>query len=155
MMKCRQITSGEAEAPTCGMNICCFCCDRKGSCDEACRDAMNEEMARDCPDAFSEETALLTMKKDAAAVIKAIDSLTIQKKKIEEQEKEMRAQLVKAMEQYGVKKFESDSVTFTYTAPTVKHSIDSVKLKKELPDVAAKYTKISNVSASVKIEVKG
>ena len=95
------------------------------------------------------------MKKDAAAVIKAIAALTIQKKQIEEQEKEMRAQLMKAMEQYGVKKFESDSVTFTYTAPTVRNSIDSVKLKKELPDVAAKYTKTSNVSASVKIEVKG
>lgn len=154
MMKCRQITSGEAATPTCGLNICCFYCDRKDSCEEACGDA-KDGMAQKCPDAFSEETALSKMKKDAAAVIKAIADLTIQKKKIEEQEKEMRVQLVKAMEQYGVKKFESDSVTFTYTAPTVRNSIDSVKLKKELPDVAAKYTKTSNVSASVKIEVKG
>lgn len=153
MMKCRQITSGEAATPTCGQNICCFYCDRKGSCEEACGDA-KDGLAQDCPDAFDEETALVTMKKDAAAVIKAIAALTIQKKKIEDQEKEMRAQLVKAMEQYGVKKFESDSVTFTYTAPTVRNSIDSTKLKKELPDVAAKYTKTSNVSASVKIEVK-
>ena len=152
MIKCRQITSGEATTPTCGQNICCFCCDRKDSCEEVCGDA---DMAHDCPDAFDEEAALVTMKKDAAAVIKAIAALTIQKKKIEEQEKEMRVQLIKAMEQYGVKKFESDSVTFTYTAPTVRNSIDSTKLKKELPDVAAKYMKTSNVSASVKIEVKG
>ena len=152
MIKCRQITSGEATTPTCGQNICCFCCDRKDSCEEVCGDA---DMAHDCPDAFDEEAALVTMKKDAAAVIKAIAALTIQKKKIEEQEKEMRVQLIKAMEQYGVKKFESDSVTFTYTAPTVRNSIDSTKLKKELPDVAAKYTKTSNVSASVKIEVRG
>ena len=154
MMKCRQITSGEAATPTCGQNICCFYCDRKDSCEEACGDA-KDGLAQDCPDAFDEETALLTMKKDAAAVIKAIADLTIQKKKIEEQEKEMRVQIVKAMEQYGVKKFESDSVTFTYTAPTVRNTIDSTKLKKELPDVAAKYTKTSNISASVKIEVKG
>ena len=104
---------------------------------------------------INQEDALVVMKKDAAAVIKAIADLTIQKKKIEEQEKGMRAQLIKAMEQYGVKKFESDSVTFTYTAPMVRNSIDSAKLKKELPDVAAKYTKTSNVSASVKIEVRG
>jgi predicted phage-related endonuclease len=104
---------------------------------------------------MNQEDALVVMKKDAAAVIKAIADLTIQKKKIEEQEKGMRAQLIKAMEQYGVKKFESDSVTFTYTAPMVRNSIDSAKLKKELPDVAAKYTKTSNVSASVKIEVRG
>lgn len=153
MMKCRQITSGEVATPTCGQSICCFYCDRKDSCEEACGDA-KDGVAQKCQDAFSEENALLTMKKDAAAVIKAIADLTIQKKKIEDQEKEMRAQLVKAMEQYGVKKFESDSVTFTYTAPTVRNSIDSVKLKKELPDVAAKYMKTSNVSASVKIEVK-
>ncbi len=153
MMKCRQITSGEVATPTCGQSICCFYCDRKDSCEEACGDA-KDGVAQKCQDAFSEENALLTMKKDAAAVIKAIADLTIQKKKLEEKEKEMRAQLVKAMEQYGVKKFESDSVTFTYTAPTVRNSIDSVKLKKELPDVAAKYTKTSNVSASVKIEVK-
>ena len=152
MMKCRQITSGEVATPTCGQSICCFYCDRKDSCEEACGDA-KDGVAQKCQDAFSEENALLTMKKDAAAVIKAIADLTIQKKKLEEKEKEMRAQLVKAMEQYGVKKFESD-VTFTYTAPTVRNSIDSVKLKKELPDVAAKYTKTSNVSASVKIEVK-
>lgn len=154
MMKCRQITSGEALVPTCGQDICCFECGRKDSCEEACGD-VKDGQAQGCPDAFSEETALLTMKKDAAEVIKAIADLTIQKKKIEEQEKGMRAQLIKAMEQYGVKKFESDSVTFTYTAPTTRNSIDSAKLKKELPDVAAKYTKTSNVSASVKIEVKG
>ena len=153
MMKCRQITSGEAETPTCGLNVCCFYCDRKDSCEEMCGDA-KDGLAQKCPEAFSEETALLTMKKDAAAVIKKIVALTIQKKQIEDQEKEMRAQLMKAMEQYGVKKFESDSVTFTYIAATVRNSIDSTKLKKELPDVAAKYTKTSNVSASVKIEVK-
>lgn len=154
MMKCRQITSGEVATPTCGQSICCFYCDRKDSCEEACGDA-KDGVAQKCQDAFSEENALLTMKKDAAAVIKAIADLTIQKKKLEEKEKEMRAQLVKAMEQYGVKKFESDSVTFTYTAPTVRNTIDSAKLKKEMPDVAAKYMKTSNVSASVKIEVKG
>lgn len=153
MIKCRQITSGEVKPPTCGQNICCFECDRKGSCDEACED-VKDGMEPDCPDAFDEDTALVIMKKDTAAVIKKIAALTIQKKKIEDQEKEMRAQLLKAMEQYGVKKFESDSVTFTYTAPTVRNSIDSTKLKKELPDVAAKYMKTSNVSASVKIEVK-
>lgn len=153
MMKCRQITSGEAATPTCGKDICCFECDQRFMCEEACGDA-KEGLAQACPDAFSEENALATMKKDAAAVIKAIAEITIQKKKLEEQEKEMRAQLVKAMEQYGVKKFDTPEVTFTYVAATVRDSIDSAKLKKELPDVAAKYSKTSNVSASVTIKVK-
>lgn len=146
MIKCKQAM----ESSSCGKVCCCLECEEKESCEDICN-----MLSEDCEDALNEETALLTMKKDAAVVIKAIADLTIQKKKIEEQEKEMRVQLVKAMEQYGVKKFESDSVTFTYTAPTVRNSIDSVKLKKEMPEVAAKYTKTSNVSASVKIEVKG
>lgn len=153
MMKCKQITSGEAATPTCGKNICCLECDRKDSCGEVCT-SVKDGTAEGCEDAFSEESALVTMKKDSAKVIKAIADITIQKKKLEEQEKEMRAQLVKAMEQYGVKKFDTEEVTFTYVAPTTRNSIDSAKLKKELPDVAAKYNKVSNVSASVKIEVK-
>lgn len=39
-------------------------------------------------------------------------------------------------------------------AATTRTTIDSTKLKKDLPDVAAKYSKTSNVSASVKITVK-
>lgn len=146
MIKCKQAMEGSA----CGKVCCCLECAEREGCQEVCN-----ELSPDCEDAFDEGSALLTMKKDAAAVIKAIADLTIQKKKIEEQEKEMRAQLIKAMERYGVKKFDTPKVTFTYTAPTVRNSIDSVKLKKELPDVAAKYTKTSNVSASVRIEVKG
>lgn len=154
MMKCRQITSGQAEMPTCGKNICCFECDQKISCEEVCGEVKNGVIS-DCPEAFSEENALLAMKTDAAIVIKAIANLMIQKKQIEDQEKEMRVQLIKTMESYDVKKFESDNVIFTYIAPTVRNSIDSAKLKKEMPDVAAKYIKTSNVSAFVKIEVKG
>jgi hypothetical protein len=94
------------------------------------------------------------MQKEAAAVISAIATLTVQKKKIEDQEKAMRAQLQAAMEKYGVKSFETDEVKFVYVAPTTRTTIDSTKLKKELPDVAAQYSKTSNVSASVKITVK-
>lgn len=153
MMKCRQIASGKVAIPTCGKNICCQECDKRKSCQEVCDSVWLNE-GEGCEDAFNEETALGFMKKDASFVIKMITAISVQKKRLEEQEKEMRAMLIKAMEQYGVKKFESDSVTFTYIAPTVRSSIDSAKLKKELPDVAEKYTKTSNVSASVKIEVK-
>lgn len=63
----------------------------------------------------------------------------------------MREKLREAMEKYGVKSFETPEIKFTYVAPTTRTSIDSTKLKKDLPDVAAKY----KVSASVKITVKG
>ena len=94
------------------------------------------------------------MKQEAAAVIKVIADLTLQKKQIEDQEKAMREKLREVMEKYGVKSFETPEIKFTYVAPTTRTSIDSTKLKKDLPDVAAKYSKTSKVSASVKITVK-
>ena len=148
MIRCKQAM--EMDGSACGKVCCCLECGERADCKDVCT-----SISPDCADAISEETALAEMKKDAAAVIKAVADLTIHKKRIEEAEKEMRGKLLAAMEQYGVKKFDTPEVTFTYIAPTTRSTIDSAKLKKELPDVAAKYTKTSNVSASVKIEVKG
>ncbi len=147
MIKCKM----ESSCPK-GKVCCCAQCEERKGCDESCD---NLENIGNCGYAEMDETdALMVMKTEAAEVIKAVAALTVQKKKLEEQEKTMRAQLVKAMEKYGVKSFDAPEVKFTYTAPTSRTSIDSTKLKKELPDVAAKYSKTSSVSASVKIEVK-
>lgn len=145
MIKCKQAM----ESSACGKVCCCLECEKRESCKDVCT-----ELSPDCEDAFSEETALATMQTEAAGIIKSIAALTLQKKKIEDQEKAMREQLKEAMEKYGVKSFESDTVKFTYVAPTTRTTIDSKALKKDLPDVAAKYSKTSNVSASVKITVK-
>lgn len=145
MIKCKQAM----ESSACGKVCCCLECEQKDTCKDVC-----SALSADCEDAFTEETGLATMQKEAAAVISAIATLTVQKKKIEDQEKAMRAQLQAAMEKYGVKSFETDEVKFVYVAPTTRTTIDSTKLKKELPDVAAQYSKTSNVSASVKITVK-
>lgn len=146
MIKCKQAM----ENPTCGKVCCCLECEERESCEEVCT-----ELSPDCEDAFNEERALATMQTEAAAIIKGIANLTLQKKQIEEQEKEMRVQLMAAMEKYGVKSFENEDVKFTYVAATTRTTIDSTKLKKDLPDIAAKYSKTSNVSASVKITVRG
>lgn len=145
MIKCKQAM----ESSACGKVCCCLECEERESCKDVCT-----ELSPDCEDAFTEETGLATMQKEAAAVIQAIANLTVQKKKIEDQEKAMRSQLQAAMEKYGVKTFETDEVKFTYVAPTTRTTIDSAKLKKDLPDVAAQYSKTSPVSASVKITVK-
>lgn len=39
----------------------------------------------------------------------------------------------------------------TYVSPSVRKSIDTKKLKEEEPSLAAKYTKLTNVNASVRI----
>lgn len=153
MIKCKQVMGDKT--PECGKEICCYECEQREGCGNSCNEyESNPEAASECEERFNDENALVVMQKQEAAIIQAIADLTVQKKKIEDQEKEMRAKLVQAMERYGVKSLETPEVKFVYIAPTTRTTIDSAKLKKDLPDVAAKYSKTSNVSASVKITVK-
>lgn len=145
MIKCKQAM----ESSACGKVCCCLECEERESCKDVCT-----ELSPDCEDAFSEETALAIMQTEAAGIIKSIAPLTLQKKKIEDQEKKMKEQLQKAMEKYGVKSFENETVKFTYVAPTVENRLDSKALKADLPEVAAKYTKQSPKAGYVKITVK-
>jgi hypothetical protein len=85
-------------------------------------------------------------------IIKHIEE---QKKIAEEQAAELRAALMEAMEQNGVTSFENENIKITYVAATTRASIDSTKLKKDLPEIAQQYTKTSNVKASLRITIKG
>lgn len=127
---------------------CCFFCNKKETCEDVCG-----EMEERCEEQV-EETDLQVIQSAVPDVLQAITDITVQKKKLDEQEKVMKQKLLQAMEEYGVKSFENAKVKFMYVAPTTRTSIDSAKLKKEHPDIAEQYSKTSNVSASVRITVK-
>lgn len=93
--------------------------------------------------------------KEITPVLKQIQDLEIQAAKIEEVKKKLKEDLLKAMEKHGVKKWDNEVMTITYTAPTTRTSIDSVKLKKDMPEIAEKYSKTSNVKSSIRIKLKG
>lgn len=84
-----------------------------------------------------------------------IKSIEEQKKKAEEQAQELRSALMEAMEKNGVKTFENDRIRITYVEATTRTSIDSTKLKKEMPEIAEKYAKTSQVKATLKITLRG
>lgn len=129
---------------------CCHCCPEFGSCAEKC-----SEHPDTCGEStFDEETALATFKSQHIAVLKQIASVVNAKKQCEAQEKELKDQLKKAMEEYGVKKFESDILNITYIAETTSTSVDSAKLKKLYPKIAEECSKTSKKSAYIKVEVK-
>ena len=90
----------------------------------------------------------------AMAVMREIAELDRMKKQLEAKDKVVRQELQEAMDKYGIKKFENDILKVTYVEPTTRTTIDSARLKKELPAVAEKYTKTSQVKGSVRIEVK-
>lgn len=89
-----------------------------------------------------------------AEVESLIKSIEEEKKAAEAQAVELRAALMAAMEASGVTSFENERIKLTYVAPTTRATIDSARLKKDLPEIAEQYTKTSNVKASLRITLK-
>jgi hypothetical protein len=72
--------------------------------------------------------------------------------KLEEVVKLFKEAVLSEMQLKGIKKFDNGEISITYIEPTTRVSIDSKKLKEELPDVYKKYSKESEVKASIKIK---
>ena len=131
------------------MICCCECGDKE--CDYRCD--MNPDT---CGHSRGEATTteLVPFQSKAMTVMRQIADLDLQKKQLEAQDKEVRQTLQKLMDEYGIKSFENDILKVTFIDSTVRSTIDSKRLKEELPAIAEKYTKRSTVKASVRIEVK-
>lgn len=131
-------------------DICCFNCIERTDCQCSCSEDPNK-----CGNSVTENPQELTLfQSKAIAIMHEIAELDRMKKQLEAKDKVVRQELQEAMDKYGVKKFENDILKVTYVEPTTRTTIDSARLKKELPAVAEKYTKTSQVKGSVRIEVK-
>lgn len=76
------------------------------------------------------------------------------KKEYEKQAEEMRSAILEEMKKTGTQSLETDKIKLTYVAPFTRSSIDSKKLKEEMPEVYEKYQKETTVKESLKITVK-
>ncbi len=133
------------------LNICCGTCEHRNTCDDACV----IEDHRKCPDAQQMDTAVADFQSSVPQVIAQITNLIRMKKALDDQEKLLKQELVKAMERCDIKSFENDNIKMVYVAPTTRTTIDSARLKKDHPDIVDKYSKVSDVSASVRVTLKG
>lgn len=68
--------------------------------------------------------------------------------------KEVKEKIKIAMEENNRLTYEDDFIKITYRKGTTRTSIDSARLKKELPDIYQEYSKTSNVSSSISVEAK-
>jgi len=69
--------------------------------------------------------------------------------------KEYKDKILAEMEARNISQIKiGKNITISYIASTTRESIDTAKLKKEMPVVASKYKKVSNVKASVRITTK-
>lgn len=83
-----------------------------------------------------------------------IKTLEEQKKRAEAEMAEFKEKLISAMEEKGVKSIDMENIKITYIAPNTRESIDTTKLKKELPEIAEKYKKCIATKASVRITLR-
>ena len=73
---------------------------------ENCEGDVGCELGKKC----KKTAEVVTLDQQVPDVIKAITDITVQKKKLDEQEKIMREKLQAAMEQYGVKSFDNEYI---------------------------------------------
>lgn len=85
----------------------------------------------------------------------ALISIKEQEEAVKARVEKMRAALIAEMERQGVYSYKGEKIEFSYRAPSERVTVDSTRLKRELPQVYADYSKVSKVKASVIIRVKG
>ena len=144
MIRCKngECTRGKGD-------LCCCRCN-----DVDCKDRCDDDPNICDQSVIEGESDIVIFQSKAMGIMQTIADLDLQKKRLEAQDKVVRQELQEAMDKYGIKKFENDILKITYVEPTTRETIDSKKLKEDLPAVAKKYTKISQVKGSVRIEVK-
>lgn len=89
---------------------------------------------------------------EAERIIEQADAMMKEAKK---RMAEINEAIIKAMEGNGIKTFESGNVRISYIAPSTRETIDSARLKKEMPSVAKEFTKTTETKASLRITLKG
>lgn len=100
------------------------------------------------------EQSLIERAQQAELILKRAEA---EKVAAEAKAKEYREMLYKAMGDQRISSWETQdkSMLITRIEPTQRVGIDSKKLEKERPDIAAKYSKTSNVKGYVRITLRG
>lgn len=90
----------------------------------------------------------------APNAMEIVHDMEVQITRLSRERDKYRDALLEGMEEYGIKKAETDDLVITYVAPTEKCSIDTKKLWAEYKDVAFACERISPVKATVKIKTR-
>ena len=75
-------------------------------------------------------------------------------KAVKQRQDNIKAELLKVMEQNEIIKFENEDLLINYIAPTTRETFDAQKLKEDNQDLYDLYVKLSDVKASVRIKLK-
>ena len=92
----------------------------------------------------------------AERTIEQIKDFERKRKLIDEKEKKFKEELLKKMEEYGIKSYESPdkSLKITYTPENIAMTFDSAKFKEEHLDMYFEYQKESPRKASIRMTIR-
>ena len=76
-------------------------------------------------------------------------------KDLKAKEDKLKKLILEEMESKGIIKLNTDVLSITYVAPTDRESLDSKKLREDLPNVYDAYINIKPVKSSIRIRLKG
>ncbi len=114
------------------------------------------EYLKEKPD-MTEQEFIGIGQNELTVVAQQVEKLELQLanfKKLEEQYKTMKNKLYELMEEYDIKKWETDKIIITRILPGQRESFDSARFKKDHPDLAEQYKKINKTAGSVRIKLK-
>ena len=93
----------------------------------------------------------LVVAKQACDMISACER---QMKQIKKQYDEYKQALLEAMEQYGIRKIDTEDFVVSYIGATERVTLDSKRVEAEYPEVYKECQKVSDVKASVRVRLR-
>lgn len=89
----------------------------------------------------------------ATDIVEQIKNFQKMKEEMDLKEKDLKQQLKDAMEEKGIKKFIINGLCATIKAESTRTTLDSKKLKEELPDIYEEYSKTTPVASSITLTI--
>lgn len=136
--------------PVNGGNTCCRFCPDMADCGEACM--QNSEA---CGHLEETSTDMTAFNQQYLSVFKTLKENMLMRKGLEAQEKVLKDELRKAMEDCGIKSIDNEFVKVTYIPPAVAVQVDAEKLRGRYPQIAAECSKEVKRSSYIKVEAHG
>lgn len=102
---------------------------------------------------FNEETNNIEIAKDYINQIVSFEKL---KAEMDLKEKQLKEDLLNAMKNHNISSWQTDDgvIKAIYKPAYSRTSIDSKRLKEELPDIAEEYSKAVQVSESISLSIE-
>lgn len=98
----------------------------------------------------SESSPLVDVLNEYESVTNALNEM----KRLKDQEKELRKNLLELMQEYNIKKIDNESVTISVKDGYVRTGLDSKRFKEEQPELFEQYKKETQVAESITIKLK-